>query len=482
MWLVFTDIRGQRPAAVSGGIDMLPGCPHKTAMTLPPGPRSPAFFQTARWLLDPIGGLEELGRIHGDIFRVKNLLFGDEVILSHPRAIKQVLTGDPAVYNAGEANAVLGAFLGDRSMLLLDGEVHLRHRRLIQPSFHGERMQTYTAIMREAALAALTAWHPGDQVGIYETMQRVTLEIILRAVLGLEGEAELAPLRAQLSRVLHVVQSPTGALWMLPSFQKDLGPLTPWASIKRELASMDAMLFAHIAQRRERGAGGADVLSMMLAAVDEQGEGLTDKELRDELVTLLMAGHETTAISIAWAFEELLRAPGEQDRLRAEVASVTAGAPVAAQHVPRFERLDSVLKEALRLHPVTTGIGRRLKQAVTIDGYDIPAGFLVVPCMHLTHRRPDLYPEPERFVAERFIGKKTDPYEWLPFGGGIRRCVGMAFALHEMRVVMAVLVSRAELRLAATGPYKSGLRTLFAFPKGGTQVVVERLIEAPAAA
>ncbi|MEO7328821.1 MAG: cytochrome P450, partial [Minicystis sp.] len=389
--------------------------------------------------------------------------------------IKQILTGDPMIFNAAEGNSVLGAVLGQSSLMLLDGPPHARQRKLMMPAFHGDRLQRYAAGIRASTATAISAWKKADRLTLQEAMQALTLDVILRVVLGLDDETEKAPVREAILRVLHRVQSPTGAIWMLPAFQKDLGPFTPWAAIKRTITEMDQAIFAHIARRRASAGERDDVLSMLLAAVDEEGIAMSDVEIRDELVTLLLAGHETSALAIAWSFEELLRAPDEQARLHAEVTQLGEGSAHLAERVPR---LDAVIKEALRLHPITGGVARRLKQPVTIEGWDLPAGVVLVPCFHLLHRRPDLYPDPDRFLPERFIGKKIDPYEWIPFGGGAHRCIGMAFAMLEMRVVMAEILSRVELRLEAKGPAETTLRSLLNAPKGGTKVIVERVLQA----
>lgn len=442
--------------------------------TLPPGSRVPSTLQTLQWILNPAGSLEKEVKRRGGIFTVRSLVFGTEVVVTRPETLKQVFTGDTDVYLAGEANSPLAAVLGDRSVLVLDGAAHLRQRRLMLPAFHGERMQQYTEDMRDVTARAVERWREGERVLLHPAAQRVALEVILRAVLGLESGHALIELASSLTRLLEVVQSPLGALWMMPALRRDLGPLTGWARIARAIKATDALLYEHIARRRaERGERRGDVLAVMLEAADEEGRPMTDNELRDELMTLLVAGHETSATSLCWAFEEILRSPGEQGRLRDEVDKVVGREPLRAEHIPELKRLDAAIKEALRLHPPSGAVGRRLARPVTLEGYSIPAGVLVVPCMYLTHRRADLYPEPDRFMPERFLGKKTDPYEWLPFGGGARRCLGMAFAMHEMKVVMAEILRRARLRLAKPGPIKTVLRSFIYAPRGGTAVIVE---------
>ena len=247
--------------------------------------------------------------------------------------------------------------------------------------------------MREATRRAIDALRPGQRIGLHPLFQDVTLEVILRAVLGLDDGPALDAARAQLVRMLRLVQSPSGLIWSLPALQKDLGALTPWAGIKREIEATDRILLAPHRRAPARAGGSPDdVLSMLVGAVDEEGQGLDDRTLRDQLMTLILAGHETTATTLSWAFEEILRVPGEQDRLIAEAEAVLGGAPVDADHLPRLERIDSAIKEALRLHPVTGAIGRMLKQPATIGGHELPAGVMVVAVMHLTHRRPGSLP------------------------------------------------------------------------------------------
>lgn len=427
-----------------------------------------------KWLRSPAGTLEGLAARWGDPFTTRSPLFGTMVNFTHPDAVKEIFTGDPSVFHAGEANQALSVFLGGQSVLLLDDAPHLHVRRLMLPAFHGERMRHYTASMRDTTRRAIEALRPGQRLDLHPLFQGVTLEVILRAVLGLDDGPELEATRAQLVRMLDRIQSPGGMIWSMPVFQKDLGALTPWAGIKREIEATDRILLGHIDAHRKGAGSPDDVLSMLIGAADDDGKRLDDGALRDQLMTLLLAGHETSATTLSWAFEELLRVPGEQERLIAEAEAVLGGAPVDTEHLPRLERIDSVIKEALRLHPVTGAAGRTLKKPATVGGYELPAGTMVVAVLHLTHRRPDLYPEPERFLGDRFIGKKIDPYAWAPFGGGIRRCLGMAFAMHEMKVILATMFGMGlRLELENQKPYKTELRSVIYAPKGETRVVVQ---------
>lgn len=440
---------------------------------LPPRSRLPGIVHLIRWMRDPDGSVQRDAARYGDAYMHDTPIFGAQVTFSHPAALKEIFTGDAETFVAGEANRPLGLVLGDRSVLLLDGPEHLRVRRLMIPAFHGERMRHHTDTMREVTRRVLSTLRVGDRVALHSVFQRITVELILLTVLGLEAGPELDRARVLFTRLLDRFQSRSGSLWLLPAMRKDLGPLTPWASIKRDLDETDRLLLAHIAHRRASAEQKNDVFAMLLAAVDEQGNGLDDATLVSQLKTLVIAGHETSASTMAWAFEELLRVPGEQERLIAEAQAVTGGAPLGSDHLPGLERLDSVLKETLRLHPPTGAVGRRLKKPATIGGYDLPADVMVVACMHLTHRRPDLYPDPLRFIPERFIGKKIDPYEWAPFGGGIRRCLGMAYALQKMKVIMATMLSAGiTVRLESRGGARTALRSMLYAPEGETRVVV----------
>jgi cytochrome P450 len=429
----------------------------------------------------PIDSLETDFKKYGDIFTVRSSIFGAEVVITQPESLKQVFTGNPAVFDAAEANTVFGPLLGERSLLLLQGDAHLRQRRLILPAFHGERVARYTETMRDMTARMTVGFRPGERVKLYPVMQRITLEVMLRNVLGLDEGPELEELRDKLTNVLDRIQSRLGALWMTPGVRGRAGWFPPVRSFFQGVEDARALIAKHIERRRAEGSEGRrdDVLAMLLEAEDESGAKLTDEEVRDAIVTLIVAGHETTAISLCWAFEEILSSPDEQSRLGTEIEDVLAGEPLTAAHLPNLKRLDAAVREVLRLHPVTGAVGRRLKEPVTIQGYEIPAGVLLVLCFHLTHRIPELYPDPAVFKPERFLDKKPDTYAWLPFGGGDRRCIGMAFALHEMKVVIATMLQRFRLRLERPGPAKSALRGLFYVPKGGTTVVVESDLAAP---
>jgi cytochrome P450 len=439
-------------------------------MPLPPGPPDPPIVQTARWFASPFGYLEDNVRRYGDIFTARFYRFGTIVVLSSPAAIKQVFTGDPDVLHAGEGNQIVQPLLGDKSLLLLDGAAHLRERRLLLPPFHGERMGAYANVMRDLADVSLDDWPIGEPFAVHARMQQITLKVILRTVFGLDDKSRLG---SQIAHMMDVLTHPARFIPVLLGL--NLFELAPWLPSTRLKREVDAALYQEIDRRRRHPLEGSqDILSLLLAARHEDGQPMTDTELRDELMTLLVAGHETTATALAWAFERLAKNPEAATRLEDELGRAIGDGPVDPDALGGLEYLDAVVKETLRLRPIVPLVARRLKRPMEIGGFALPAEVIVEPCIYLVHRRPDLYPEPDRFKPERFVGKKPDPYEWLPFGGGTRRCLGMAFALYEMRVVLATILSRARLRPIDDRPAKPVRRGVTFAPEGGARLILER--------
>ena len=455
-------------------------------MSLPPGPSSPAILQTLQFLASPGTLGIELCKRYGDVHTIKNSALGTMVILVDPELVKQVFTGDPDVLHAGEANRSLELLVGDRSLLLLDGPEHLRHRRMLLPPFHGARMHAYAETMRTITEEAIDAWTEGETFALHPTMQAITLDIILRTVFGLDRGPRHDQLTTGLISLFGHMTSSLGMLMMVPAFQRNLGPFTPWAAFQRDKRHVDELLYAEINERRAEladpeGRRRDDVLTMLLDAKDEQGEGLSDKDLRDELITLLAAGHETTATALCWAFERILNHPDVEDRLRAEIAGVAHDRPLTPEDLPRLEYLDATIKEVLRMRPVIPTVARKLTAPMKIREWEIPAGVVVAPAINMIHQREDLYPEPKSFKPERFLGKKQDPYTYFPFGGGTRRCIGMAFANYEMKIVLATVLRRTKLKLPRPGSLAVQLRTFVLAPKDGTRVVFEKRLAAPTA-
>ncbi|MEI6447835.1 MAG: cytochrome P450 [Actinomycetes bacterium] len=409
-------------------------------MALPPGPQESRLRQTLAWSLRTPPFLGRNRERYGDVFTMRIAAADPIVVVSDPELVKKVFTGDPNILRAGEGNAILGPVLGDHSVLLLDGPEHLRHRKLLLPAFHGERMSAYTQLMRDVTNTAIDGWPVGENIPLLPRFQAITLDIILRAVFGLEpGDRQADPLREAMRKMMSWGTTPLAAIFM--SLEAN-GKPGPWRLAQRAVDQADSLLYAHIAERRAAGdlADRDDVLSMLLQAVDEDGNGLTDQELRDELMTLLTAGHETTATALAWAYERLLRQPEDMERLREEAL----GDDVEDGWT------DAVIREAMRRRPPIPMVVRKLSEPWTLREEDgpLPAGTLVAPAIWLIHHRPDIYPEPGAFKPERWLDTKPDTYRWLPFGGGVRRCLGASFALLEMREVLRTIVGRVELEVA----------------------------------
>lgn len=432
-----------------------------------PGPPLPSLLQTSLFFATPIQFLSRCQQDYGDVFfcRFFSQKIGT-VFVTKPEDIRTVFTGDPEIMRAGEGNVVLRPVVGKYSLLVLDGSEHVRMRRLLLPPLHGERMPVYAQVVREQAEAMLRRCPPQAEFPLRPALQELTLQVILRAVFGLDDGAERHELAELLRRYADLASS---VLLFFPQLQRDFGPYSPWGKVRALREQTNQALYQVIARRRSQEQGASDrkdVLSLLLAARDENGQPLSDRELRDELVTLLIAGHETTATALEWTLHLVLSHPQVRTRLRAELAQVVGSAAVSAEHLPQLEYLDAVLREALRLRPILPNVARKISQPIQLGGYHVPAGTFVAPCIYLTHRHKDLYPDPEQFLPERWLGKKPDPYQWLPFGGGARRCIGLAFALLEMKVVMAVLLGRKDLAIASDVQMPTKRRGITLSPQG----------------
>ena len=427
---------------------------------LPPEPKYSPLSQTLRWSFRPLPFMQECRRRYGDSFSVKFLGFERPmVMISDPAAIKALYTERAHGLPPGR-EVVLTPVVGPRSLLLLEGADHLAHRKLMLPPFHGERMRSYEPIVSEIVDAEIDSWPLGEEFAIHPRMQAMTLEVILRVVFGVAEGPRLERLRVVLTKVLEETASPFTQLIGLAA--RRFGGRGPWARFEAQLKAVDELLYAEIAERRatadleERD----DILSVLMQARFEDGEAMSDTELRDQLMTLLLAGHETTATALAWTFDLLLRHPRELGRLR---ESLEAG---------EDDYLRATISESLRLRPVVPLAGRRLAKELEADGLTLPAGTDVTPAIWLAHTRADVYPEPFAFRPERFLEEAPDTYAWIPFGGGVRRCLGAAFAEFEMRIVLREVLTRCELHKANPRPEKIGRRNITLSPRDGTPVVV----------
>jgi cytochrome P450 len=426
--------------------------------TLPPGPRAPAAINMARLVQHPLESLVGWRERYGDAFTVRLPIFGAGVYVSNPDAIRGMLTGDQSDLHAGEANAPLSPVLGARSVLVLDGREHLHQRKLLLPPFQGSAIQSFREVIREVAEAEVDGWKEGERFVMRERMRALTFEVIARAVFGVTERDRIERLRAALVSLIDMQM-----IFVMPNLlRRDLGRFSPWGQFQRRLKAADALIYEEIGRRRGEGdlEDRTDVLSLLLRARDEDGGTMTDVELRDELMTMLLAGHETTATGLAFAFDLLMREPRVISRLRDELDGEDD------------TYLDAVVTESLRLRPVIDANERTLTKPRTICGWDLPAGIRVYPAIAVVQLREDLYPRPHEFRPERFIEEEATSYSWLPFGGGVRRCIGASLAQAEMAEVIRTVVSRVDLEPVRPDREPVVMRGITLAPRHGTPVQI----------
>ena len=430
------------------------------AAPLPPGPRAPRWLQTMRWWTRSVPFFERCRARYGQRFTVRLVGTPPFVMLADPDEVKQVFTAPADVLHPGSGARILEPVIGRNSVILLDEDAHLAQRRLMLPAFHGEQVGRLTAVMTEVAAAQVERWPRGEPVALHPCLQALTLEIILRTVFGLEEGARLDRLRGHLTDVLAIGVSPVS---LLPPLQRDLGPLSPWRRFLRMRDAVDAELFALIEERRRDAAQRDDVLSLLLAARHEDGSPMSPQELRDELMTLLVAGHETTASQLAFVFERLVRTPDVLACLTEAVAGGDGDAYVTA-----------TVQETLRRRPVLPNAAPRLvMQEIEVGGWRYPTGVCLVANAYLVHHDPAIYPDPYAFRPERFLEQSPGTYTWIPFGGGRRRCLGAAFATVEMKVVLRAVLEQASPRVAGDGRLElSRRRSITLSPREGAEVVL----------
>jgi cytochrome P450 len=435
-----------------------------SAPQLPPGP-GPFPLNLLGWTARPVPFMERCRRRYGDRFTVDlGPPEGKWIFITQPDEIREVFTAPADVLHPGEGARVLEPVVGPRSVILLDEPEHLAQRKLMLPAFHGERMRALVGVMEEVAEREVASWRAGAPFALHQRTQALTLEVILRAVFGLGSGARLDELRDTLKRLLDLGASP---LTLLPPFRRDLGRLTTWARFVEVRERADELILALIDERRRTGEEGDDVLTMLLAARDEDGEPMTDRELRDELVTLLVAGHETTASALSWGFEQLMRAPEVLGRVTAAALDDDTA------------YLEATVKEILRRRPVLPiAQPRRIKQPVEIGGRRYPAGPAFAVAIYLVQHDERIYPEPYAFRPERFLDGAPGTYSWIPFGGGVRRCLGASFAQLEMRIALRAIFAEVEVASALAGREGIGRRSITLSPRRGTPISVRPSVRA----
>jgi cytochrome P450 family 110 len=444
-------------------------------MSLPPTLNAPKPWQLWQWISSPLNFMHEYDRQCGDIFMASMSGALDRaVFISNPQTIQHVLTNDTKQFAApGSINQVLEPFLGNRGIILLDGGEHRQRRQLLMPQFHGDKVKVYQELICQATRDLIASWKVGETIELREQMQSISLEVILQAVFGLDRGERCDRIRDKLLAVLALIESPLNASFLLiPILQKDLGSWSPWGRFLRDRAELDRLMYAEIADRRRNyQPDRSDMLNLLIGATDADGNGMSDVELHDELMTLLFAGHETTATALSWAIYWINYLPEVKEKLLAELATLDPA--YDAMTASRLPYLNAVCSETLRIYPVGMLTFPRITQEpVTLQGYDLAAGTIVTGCIYLIHHREDLYPEPHLFKPERFLNRQFSPYEFMPFGGGSRRCLGMALAQLELKLAIIEICTNCQLELVSKSPAVAARRGVTLGPKGGIKAKV----------
>ncbi|HRI52429.1 MAG TPA: cytochrome P450, partial [Pseudomonadota bacterium] len=439
------------------------------AAKLPPGPRTPALWQTLSWLLNTTQFLERCAHRYGPIFTARIIGFGTSIMIADSGAAREVFSAGPEVVGVTHSKHFL-PLVGPSSLFMLQGEPHRRQRRRLLAVLQRDHIQAQGPLIVELTDAALDSWPLGARFSAHAALRELSLQLILRMVLGAESPARLAALARLLTAGVRIAETP--AMLIPLHLQQRLGRWTPWSKIRRLISEMDGLLYQEIAARRARGAGsGGDILSLLLQLPGDGMQGpLTDGELRDQIVTLIVAAHDTTATTLTWALHWLLADPALCVRLQREVRR--GEAPLDPEHLAGLPLLDALVRETLRLSPAFPVVGRELKRPLRLLEHELPAGVRVVPCPYLAQRDGQSFAEPLQFRPERFLHQRPRPEQWFPFGGGFARCVGMELALYEMKLILGVILARAALERAPGPPTRPTLRFFSLIPGGGLPVVL----------
>ncbi|MBW4674835.1 MAG: cytochrome P450 [Desmonostoc geniculatum HA4340-LM1] len=441
-------------------------------MKLPESPQTPKFIQLLQWIFNPLKLMETSAKVYGECFSLQLTGNNPLVLFSNPQAIGQIFTAPLEQLDARGSAQLLKSLLGENSLILLSGTSHQRQRRLLTPPFHGERMKAYGQIITNITHEVISKWKIGEPFSIRDSMQEISLKVILQAVFGLNQGERLTKLQGLLRSVLELSGSPLRAsVTFLRALQVDWGNWSPWGKFLLQMRQIDELLYSEIQERRDRpDASRSDILSLMMSARDVNGEPMTDVELRDELMTLLVAGHETTASALTWAIYWIHHLPEVREKLLTELDNVNENPDW--NEVSRLPYLTAVCQETLRIYPIIMlTIPRIVKTPIEIMGYEFQPGTLLTASIYLMHHREDLYPEPKQFKPERFLERQYSQYEYLPFGGGNRTCIGMAFAMFEMKLVLATVLSEMNLALVDNYPVKPMRRGITLGPSGGKWLI-----------
>jgi cytochrome P450 len=396
-------------------------------------------MQTSQWMFRPIEFMDRCRERYGPIFSIRLGSARNIVVVGDPAYAMDVLSGDPEVYDSGQANLLFRPVLGPNSLLVLDGADHMEHRRILLPNFGAGHVQTYSEAIERAARVRMKKWPVDEKFPLAPEMQAITYEAISRVVFGDAVDERGERLAMLAGDMMDRCASP---FTMLPPMRVDLGGMSPFARLMRVVGEIDAVIYEIIDERREDPLSSVrdDVLSVLLRAEHEDGSPLGDREVRDEILTMIMAGFETTTAGLAWAFERILHEPRVLERLRAELDSGETG------------YLDAVVKEVLRARPAVPIVARKVREPVEIAGYEMPADTVLMASVYLVHTDPSVYPEPEKFRPERFSEGRPDPRAWIPFGGGVRRCLGASLAQLEMKIVLRTVLQELDLEAVSLSP------------------------------
>ena len=442
-------------------------------MKSPNGPQSLSIIQLMNWIFRPLDFLEECARKYGDMFNLNLMGLPPFTVVTNPQGIQEILSVDAQKFDVGLTNDLAKSLLGDNSLVLLDGNRHRRQRKLMMPPFHGEKVKSYAETICHIAEKVASRWQEKSTFSAHKAMQDITLETILHVVFGLSEGERYQQIKPLLIELLDLTGSPLKAsVIFLPFLQLDLGEWSPWGKVVRRRSKIYELLQTEIEQRRANPELlGSDVLSLMMSASDEDGHGLSDIELKDQMMTLLVAGHETTATALAWALYWIHKSPQVKQKLVAELDDFAEeNDPLAISRLPY---LTAVCNETLRIYPVAfIAFLRFAKSPIEVMGHQFETGRMLAPCIYLTHHREDLYPEANKFKPERFLERQFSTYEFLPFGGGNRRCIGYALALLEMKLVLAKILTNYDLTLASDRPVLPNRRGATIAPHNGVPLVV----------
>jgi cytochrome P450 family 110 len=430
---------------------------------LPPGSRH-RLVATLDYLRDPYRHLLVSARRYGDPYTMPSFL-GPMVATWDPPVLQSLLAADPDTYGAVGAE-LMGPVVGFNGLILLSGERHRAMRKLVTPPFHGARMRTYGALIAQTAQQHIDRWPRDRAFDVHPTMQAISLDVILKAVLGLEDRERRETVRAAILGLMGALKP---SFLFLRWLRRPFGGLGPWARFQRATARVADLFNAELERRRADPRPREDILSLLMEARYEDGSALSDQELHEQMMTLIGAGHETTASALAFALHHIHADPAVEGELRAELGKLPEG-PLDPQAVAALPYLDAVCSETLRLDPIAPLIGRTLRKPLTLKGYQLPPGVLVGIDILNVHRRPDLYPDPDRFRPQRFLERRFGPHEYLPFGGGSRRCLGAAFATYEMKLVLATVMRQHQLRPASRRPLRVALRNTTVGPASGVHL------------